>query len=65
MVDVVLSALGPGFVRELFPVSVLVNSKGHAIHAGESKINIVDSKVGLMASPRETTSTSFQSYRVE
>lgn len=65
LVDVVLSASGPGFVGELFPVSVLVNSKGHAIHAGELKINIVDSKVSSMASPRETASTSLQSYHVE
>lgn len=65
LVDVVLSASGPGFVGELFPVSVLVNSKGHAINAGELKINIVDSKVSSMASPRETASTSLQSYDVE
>eukprot|EP01018_Ginkgo_biloba_P032269 Gb_22022 [translate_table: standard] len=64
LVEIALSASGPGFVDEIFPVSVTVNSKGHAIHAGELKINIVDSKGGTITSPRETDST-FQSYNVE
>ncbi|KAH9302364.1 hypothetical protein KI387_013947, partial [Taxus chinensis] len=65
LVDVVLSTPGLGFVGEMFPVSVIVTSKGHAIHAGELKINIVDSKAGAMASPRESASPSVQSYHVE
>lgn len=54
-VDLVLDSNGPALVGELFVVPVTILSKGHAVHSGELKINLVDAKGGgLLMSPRET-----------
>ncbi|KAK1259025.1 hypothetical protein QJS04_geneDACA001450 [Acorus gramineus] len=63
-VDMILSASGPALVGEIFTVTVTVTSRGHAIHSGELKINLVDSRGGLI-SPREMEPSSSDSHHVE
>ncbi|KAL5211248.1 hypothetical protein ABZP36_022095 [Zizania latifolia] len=45
-VDVVLNSTGPALVGEVFTLPVAIFSKGHAVHSGELKINLVDAKGG-------------------
>uniref|UniRef100_A0A0D9YXC2 Trafficking protein particle complex subunit 11 n=1 Tax=Oryza glumipatula TaxID=40148 RepID=A0A0D9YXC2_9ORYZ len=63
-VDLVLDCPGPALVGELFTVPVTILSKGHAVHSGELKINLVDAKGGgLLMSPREAEES--ESHHVE
>uniref|UniRef100_J3LGF8 Trafficking protein particle complex subunit 11 n=1 Tax=Oryza brachyantha TaxID=4533 RepID=J3LGF8_ORYBR len=63
-VDLLLDSTGPALVGELFTVPVTVLSKGHAVHSGELKINLVDAKGGgLLMSPREAEES--ESHDVE
>ncbi|KAK7846233.1 trafficking protein particle complex subunit 11 [Quercus suber] len=64
-VDLNLGASGPAFVGESFIVPVTVISTGHAVYAGELKINLVDVRGGGLFSPRETESLSMDSHHVE
>ncbi|CAI9767812.1 unnamed protein product [Fraxinus pennsylvanica] len=52
-VDLKLDSSGPALVGESFILPVTVASKGHEIHSGELKINLVDTKGGGLLSPRE------------
>uniref|UniRef100_A0A0D9VK67 Trafficking protein particle complex subunit 11 n=1 Tax=Leersia perrieri TaxID=77586 RepID=A0A0D9VK67_9ORYZ len=63
-VDLVLDSTGPALVGELFTVPVTIVSKGHVVHSGELKINLVDAKGGgLLMSPREAEES--ESHHVE
>lgn len=63
-VDVVLNSAGPALVGEIFIVPVTVFSKGHTVHSGELKINLVDARGGgLLMSPREAEES--ESHHVE
>jgi hypothetical protein len=63
-VDLVLNSAGPALVGELFTVPVTIESKGHAVHSGELKINLVDARGGgLLLSPREAEDS--ESHHVE
>ncbi|XP_062220107.1 uncharacterized protein LOC133919663 [Phragmites australis] len=63
-VDLVLNSAGPALVGELFIVPVTILSKGHAVHYGELKINLVDARGGgLLMSPREAEES--ESHHVE
>ncbi|KAL6911366.1 hypothetical protein ACP4OV_000171 [Aristida adscensionis] len=63
-VDLVLNSVGPALVGELFIVPVTILSKGHAVHSGELKINLVDARGGgLLMSPREADES--ESHHVE
>jgi len=65
-VDLTLHASGPALVGENFPIPVTVVSKGHQVHSGELKINIVDARGGgLLMSPRDTEPSSSISHHVE
>ncbi|KAL4376306.1 hypothetical protein GQ457_02G006530 [Hibiscus cannabinus] len=64
-VDVTLDASGPALVGERFLVPVTVTSRGHAIYAGEMKINLVDVKGGGLFSPRESEPLSLDTHHVE
>ncbi|ONK68724.1 uncharacterized protein A4U43_C05F15240 [Asparagus officinalis] len=65
-VDLTLISSGPALVGENFVVPVTVASKGHQIHSGELKINIVDAKGGgLITSPRDPEPFSSISHHVE
>ncbi|XP_042010212.1 trafficking protein particle complex subunit 11-like [Salvia splendens] len=52
-VDLILGSSGPALVGESFILPVTVSSKGHAVHSGELKINLVDTRGGGLLSPRE------------
>ncbi|XP_020110567.1 trafficking protein particle complex subunit 11 isoform X2 [Ananas comosus] len=62
-VDLILNSLGPALVGETFIVPVSIHSKGHEVHFGELKINLVDARGGLLMSPREAE--PFDSHHVE
>ncbi|RVW78826.1 hypothetical protein CK203_043140 [Vitis vinifera] len=64
-VDLNLGAFGPALVGEKFIVPVTVTSKGHAIYAGELKINLVDAKGGFLVSPRDMEPMSKDDHHVE
>ncbi|CAH9143057.1 unnamed protein product [Cuscuta epithymum] len=64
-VDLSLISSGPAFVGERFVVPVIINCKGHAVHSGELKINLVDTKGGGLLSPREAESFSVDNLHVE
>ncbi|KAL6345615.1 hypothetical protein AAG906_017345 [Vitis piasezkii] len=64
-VDLNLGACGPALVGEKFIVPVTVTSKGHAIYAGELKINLVDAKGGFLVSPRDMEPMSKDDHHVE
>lgn len=64
-VDLNLGAFGPALVGEKFIVPVTVTSKGHAIYAGELKINLVDAKGGFLVSPRDMEPMSEDDHHVE
>ncbi|KAA8532099.1 hypothetical protein F0562_006759 [Nyssa sinensis] len=65
LVDLKLVASGPALVGESFIVPVTVTSKGHAIHSGELKINLVDTRGGGLLSPREVEPSSSDNLHVE
>ncbi|KAF8643102.1 hypothetical protein HU200_066974 [Digitaria exilis] len=63
-VDLVLNSAGSALVGEIFIVPATILSKGHAVHSGELKINLVDAKGGgLLMSPREAEES--ESHDVE
>lgn len=65
-VDLTLGASGPALVGENFIIPVSVLSKGHAVHSGELKINLVDARGdGLLMSPRDAESFSSIEQHVE
>ena len=64
-VDVSLGASGPALVGENFTMPIVVTSKGHAVHSGELKINLVDVGGGGLFSPREAEPFSLESHHVE
>lgn len=64
-VDLHLGASGPAFVGETFMLPVTLTSKGHEVHSGELKINIVDVKGGGLFSPRESESFSTDNHHVQ
>lgn len=64
-VDLNLGASGPAFVGESFVIPVTVTSKGHAVHSGELKINLVDVRGGGLFSPRETEPISLDNHHVQ
>ncbi|MQL73216.1 hypothetical protein Taro_005571 [Colocasia esculenta] len=65
LVDLNLNAVGPALVGEIFTIPVSVISKGHAIHSGELKINLVDARGGGLMSPREIEPFSPDDHHVE
>lgn len=64
-VDLVLGSSGPALVGESFILPVTVASKGHAVHSGELKINLVDTRGGGLLSPREEEPFSSDNLHVE
>ncbi|PON44825.1 Foie gras liver health family [Parasponia andersonii] len=64
-VDLNLGASGPAFVGESFVIPVTVASRGHAVHFGELKINLVDVRGDGLFSPRETEPISLDSHHVQ
>lgn len=64
-VDLKLDPSGPALVGENFVVPVSITSKGHSIHSGELKINLVDTKGGGLLSPREVVTSSGDNLHVE
>ncbi|XAR58082.1 hypothetical protein NMG60_11026462 [Bertholletia excelsa] len=65
LVDLKLGASSPALVGERFLVPVTVSAKGHAVYAGELKINLVDTKGVSLLSPREVQQNSMDSLHVE
>ncbi|GJX87301.1 trafficking protein particle complex subunit 11 isoform X2 [Tanacetum coccineum] len=64
-VDLKLESIGPALVGENFNLPVTLTSKGHSVHSGELKINLVDTRgVGLL-SPREAEVSSTDNLHVE
>lgn len=64
-VDLSVDAMGPALVGEIFVVPVTITSKGHSVHSGELKINLVDPKGAGLASPREIEPYATGSHHVE
>lgn len=64
-VDLILGSSGPALVGETFILPVTVASKGHAVHSGELKINLVDTRGGGLLSPREEEPFSSDNLHVE
>ncbi|KAK9678673.1 hypothetical protein RND81_11G226600 [Saponaria officinalis] len=64
-VDLSVDALGPALVGERFIVPVTIVSKGHSVHCGELKINLVDIKGGGLVSPREIDPNASEKHHVE
>ncbi|XP_057541354.1 uncharacterized protein LOC130820120 [Amaranthus tricolor] len=64
-VDLSVVAEGPALVGENFIVPVTISSKGHSVHSGELKINLVDTRGGGLVSPREFEPYSTESHHVE
>ncbi|KAL1820489.1 hypothetical protein ACET3Z_015358 [Daucus carota] len=56
---------GVALVGESFIVPVTVASKGHSVYSGEIKINLVDTRVGGLMSPREEELFSTDDLHVE
>ncbi|KAJ8427564.1 hypothetical protein Cgig2_006635 [Carnegiea gigantea] len=63
--DLRVDAMGPALVGERFVVPVAIASKGHSVHSGELKINLVDTRGGGLVSPREVDSHTLRSHHVE
>ncbi|GAA0156773.1 hypothetical protein LIER_14182 [Lithospermum erythrorhizon] len=64
-VDLALGCSGSALVGENFVVPVIVSSQGHAVHSGEMKINLVDTRgVGLL-SPKNVEPDSTENLHVE
>ncbi|VFQ75527.1 unnamed protein product [Cuscuta campestris] len=64
-VDLSLASSCLALVGEIFTVPVIITSKGHAVHSGELKINLVDTRGGGLLSPREAESFSIDNLHVE
>lgn len=64
-VDLKLASSGPALVGERFIVPVIITSKGHAVHSGELKINLVDTRGGGLLSPRESEPSTIDNLHVE
>ncbi|KAL9245710.1 hypothetical protein vseg_019330 [Gypsophila vaccaria] len=64
-VDLSVAASGPALVGEKFIVPVTIVSKGHLVHCGELKINLVDTKGGGLVSPREIDPNASEKHHVE
>lgn len=64
-VDLILGSSGPALVGENFIVPVTITSKGHSVHSGELKINLVDTRGGGLLSPREVEPFSADNLHVE
>ncbi|KAG6399482.1 hypothetical protein SASPL_140963 [Salvia splendens] len=64
-VDLILDSSGPALVGESFILPVTVASRGHAVHSGELKINLVDTRGGGLLSPRGEESFSSDNIHVE
>ncbi|CAI9110430.1 OLC1v1010446C1 [Oldenlandia corymbosa var. corymbosa] len=64
-VDLKLDSSGPALVGENFVVPVTITSKGHSVHSGELKINLVDTKGGGLLSPRDVEPFSTDNLHVE
>lgn len=64
-VDLYLGASGPALVGEIFLVPVTLVSKGHDVHSGELKINLVDVKGGGLFSPRDSEPYALDSHHVQ
>ncbi|KAL9171715.1 hypothetical protein ABFS82_04G226700 [Erythranthe guttata] len=64
-VDLILGSSGPALVGENFILPVTVASKGHPVHSGELKINLVDTRGGGLLSPREEEPLSADNLHVE
>lgn len=64
-VDLKLVSIGPALVGEKFIVPVIISSKGHSVHSGELKINLVDTRGGGLLSPRELEPFSAENLHVE
>ncbi|XP_047972886.1 trafficking protein particle complex subunit 11-like [Salvia hispanica] len=64
-VDLILDSSGPALVGESFILPVRVASRGHAVHSGELKINLVDTRGGGLLSPRGEESFSSDNIHVE
>ncbi|XP_051113340.1 uncharacterized protein LOC127239296 isoform X2 [Andrographis paniculata] len=64
-VDLILGSSGPALVGESFILPVTIASKGHAVHSGELKINLVDTRGGGLLSPREEEPFSADNLHVE
>lgn len=64
-VDLKLASSGPALVGEKFIVPVTISSKGHSVHSGELKINLVDTRGGGLLSPREVEPFSAENLHVE
>ena len=64
-VDLSLGVSGPAFVGESFVIPVTVASKGHAVHSGELKINLVDVRGGGLFSPREAEPITMDGHHVQ
>jgi trafficking protein particle complex subunit 11 len=63
-VDLDLNSADPALVGELFVVPVTIVSKGHPVHSGELKVNLVDARGGgLRMTPREAE--EFETRHVE
>ncbi|XP_052196594.1 uncharacterized protein LOC127803957 [Diospyros lotus] len=64
-VDLKLGASGPALAGEIFVVPVIISAKGDKVHAGELKINLVDTRGGGLLSPREVEPFSVDNVYVE
>ncbi|KAF6174165.1 hypothetical protein GIB67_033697 [Kingdonia uniflora] len=64
-VDLVVGSTGPALVGENFIIPVFIISKGHAIHSGELKINLLDARGGGLVSPREIEPFSKDNHHVQ
>ncbi|KAF5958133.1 hypothetical protein HYC85_005358 [Camellia sinensis] len=65
LVDLQLGVSGPALVGEIFAIPITISAKGHAVHSGELKINLVDTRGGGLLSPREVEPFSTDNLHVE
>ncbi|KAL7192798.1 hypothetical protein ACSBR2_024589 [Camellia fascicularis] len=65
LVDLQLGVSGPALVGEIFAIPITIAAKGHAVHSGELKINLVDTRGGGLLSPREVEPFSTDNLHVE
>ncbi|XP_071712167.1 uncharacterized protein [Rutidosis leptorrhynchoides] len=64
-VELGLGSTGPALVGENFILPVTLTSKGHSVHSGELKINLVDTRGTGLLSPREAELSSSDNLYVE
>ncbi|KAI5057496.1 hypothetical protein GOP47_0027511 [Adiantum capillus-veneris] len=66
MVNLVLEAVvGPALVNELFPINIIIRSKGHSVHAGEIKFSTAEASMTLLITSPRTPSIPFDMSFVE